>query len=77
MKLRSKDGVEMMDVKSIEADADKLVLKGKMMGSMAATIHVQPKDLWDAFTLLSPRTKLRLPLFLYRGWRASAKKPAP
>lgn len=71
MKLRSKDGVEMMDVKSIEADAEKLVLKGKMMGSMAATIHVSPGDLWAAFTLLSPRTRLWMPVLLYKGWRAA------
>ncbi|WP_371433384.1 hypothetical protein [Novosphingobium sp.] len=68
MKLYSKDGVEMMDVKSIDLDGDRLVIKGKMMGAMAATIHVAPVDMWAAFRLFSWRVKLRMPGLLLRGW---------
>ena len=71
MKLYSKEGVEMMDVKSISLDGEKLVLKGKMMGTMAATIHIRPEDMWAAFLLFPWAVKLRMPLLLFKGWRAA------
>lgn len=67
MKVLNKDGIEMMDIKSIDKDGDKLVIKGKMMGSMATVIHVRPEDLWDAFKMLSWKTLLSMPLMLLRG----------
>jgi hypothetical protein len=75
MKLHSKDGVEMMDVKTIELDGEKLVIKGKMMGAMAAVIHVEPKAMWEAFELFPWSVKARMPLLLWKGWRASRSKP--
>jgi hypothetical protein len=74
MKLRSKDGIEMMEVKSIDLDEEKLVVKGKMMGTMAATILVSPEDLWAAYRLLSPGAVMRLPVLLAKGWARSRKK---
>jgi hypothetical protein len=73
MRLFSKDGVEMMDVKSIDLEGDRLVLKGKMMGAMAATIHVKPEDMWAAFKLFPWGVKLRMPGLLFKGWKASRK----
>jgi hypothetical protein len=69
VKLFSKDGVEMMDVKAIDLDRDVLVIKGKMMGAMATTIHVKPEDIWRAFRMFPWRVKCRLPLLLWKGWR--------
>lgn len=67
MKIFNKDGIEMMDVKSIEKADDILVVKGKMMGSMATTIHITPKTLWEAFQLLPWKTRLALPAMLLKG----------
>ena len=67
MKLHSKDGIEMMEVKSISQDGDRIVLKGKMMGTMATTIYVAPEDLWSAFRLFPAKTILQLPLLLVKG----------
>lgn len=64
----------MMDVKTIELDGEKLVIKGKMMGAMAAVIHVKPLDIWEAFRLLSFSTKIKMPGLLFKGWQASKKK---
>lgn len=69
MKLFSRDGVEMMDVKSISQEGETLVIKGKMMGAMATTIHVRPEDMWSAFTLFPLSVKLRMPLLLLKGYR--------
>ncbi len=74
MKLYSKDGVEMMDVKTIDLEGEKLVVKGKMMGAMAATIHVKPEDMWEAFTLFPLSVKMKMPGLLLKGWREAKKK---
>ncbi len=73
MKLYSKEGVEMMDVRSIDLEGERLVIKGKMMGAMAATIYVAPADMWGAFKLFPLRVKLRLPGLLLRGWLAERR----
>jgi hypothetical protein len=69
MKLYSKDGVEMMDIKSIERNGDLIVIRGKMMKSMAAVIHVKPEDAWAAFKLFPVKLLLRLPLLMLKGRR--------
>lgn len=75
MKLFSKDGIEMMDVKSIDREGDRLVLKGKMMGAMATTIYVKPEDMWSALRLFPLSVILRMPLLLARGfWRSRASR---
>jgi hypothetical protein len=71
MKMFSKEGVEMVEVKSVTRDGDILVLKTKVMGSMAATIVLKPKDVWESIHLLSWSLVLRLPLILFKGWRAA------
>jgi hypothetical protein len=67
MKLYSKDGVEMMEIKSIEQNGDIIVIKGKMMKSMAATIHVKPADAWAAFKLFPFKLLIRLPWLMLKG----------
>jgi hypothetical protein len=67
MKLRSKDGIEMMDVASLQRVGDVLVVKGKIMRSMPATIHLRPEDLWQAFSLFSWPLLLSLPWLMLKG----------
>jgi hypothetical protein len=67
MKLRSKDGTEMMDVASLRRVGDVLVVKGKIMRSMPATIHLRPEDLWQAFSLFSWHLLLWLPWLMLKG----------
>jgi hypothetical protein len=71
MKLTSKDGVEMMDIRSLEREGDILVVRGKIMRSMPLTIHLQPEDLWQAFCLFRAPLLLRLPVLLIKGFRRS------
>lgn len=67
MKVFSKEGMEMMDVKSIERDGDSLVIKGKIMGAMSAVMVIGPADVWQATKLLGWGTIARLPLILVKG----------
>lgn len=78
MKLTSKDGVEMMDIRSLDREGDVLVVKGKIMRSMPVTIHVRPEDLWQAFSLFNWRLLLQLPLLMLKGFRRSRQEtPQP
>ncbi|MDA7086290.1 hypothetical protein PH586_07855 [Pseudomonas sp. SA3-5] len=74
MKMFSKEGVEMVDVKSITRDGERLVIKGKVMGAMATTILVNPEDCWQAARLLGVNLILRLPMILFRGWLTARRK---
>lgn len=67
MKLFSQDGIEMMDVQSIKRDGDLLLLKGKMMGSMATTIQLKPEYLYEAFQMLRP-FMFAMPGLLWKGY---------
>jgi hypothetical protein len=71
MKLISKDGVEMMDIRSLEREGDVLVVKGKIMRSMPVTIHLRPEDLWQAFSLFSWPLLMRVPMLMLKGFRRS------
>jgi hypothetical protein len=73
MKLMSKDGTEMMDIRSLEREGEVLVVKGKIMRSMPATIHLRPEDLWQAFALFSWPLLLRLPYLMLKGFRRSRR----
>jgi hypothetical protein len=71
MKLVSKDGIEMMEISSLDRAGDVLVVKGKVMGAMPTTIHLRPEDLWQAWKLLSWRVLLALPGLMLKGYRRS------
>lgn len=73
MKLFGKDGIEMMDVKSIGREGDRLVIKGKMMGTMATAIYVGPQDMWQALRLCPVAVLLRMPILPLKGYRSARK----
>jgi hypothetical protein len=70
----SKEGVEMMDMLSMTREGDNLVVKGRMMGAMLASIYVKPKDVWDSLSLLTFSTFIYLPVMLVKGFFASRKE---
>jgi len=72
----SKEGIEMMDVKSIQREGERLVLKGKIMGSMPATIYLRPEDVWAGWQLLPFSVLAVLPVMLFKGFRRSRKSAA-
>jgi hypothetical protein len=61
----------MMDIRSLGREGDVLVVKGKIMRSMPVTLHLRPEDLWEAFSLFTWTTLLRLPMLLFKGFRRS------
>jgi hypothetical protein len=63
----SKQGIEMMDVKSFHLEGDNLVMKGKMMGSMNTAVYIRPEDVAEAVSLMPWRVIVRLPGILLKG----------
>jgi len=63
----------MMDVRSIDRDGERLVLKGKIMGSMPATIYLRPEDVWAAWRLVSWSVLAAIPVMLLKGFRRTRR----
>lgn len=71
--LHAHDGAVLMEVKKLEYKDSKLVVRGKMMGTMPTTAHMYPDELWKALTMISLKVFLSFPKLIYLGWK-SAKK---
>ncbi|MFH2047023.1 MAG: hypothetical protein ABIK92_17990, partial [Pseudomonadota bacterium] len=61
------------DMLSMSREGENLVVKGKMMGAMLATIYVKPKDIWQSLGLLSFSIIVYLPVMLVKGFFANRK----
>jgi len=68
MKLYLKDGSLMLAVSSLERAGADLALKGKITGTMPATIYIKPEELWEARKLLSWSVVWYLPVMIVKGW---------
>ena len=69
--LHAQDGATLMEIKKIDYKNNKLVIRGKMMGTMPTTAQVRPGELWKALTMLSIRVVLRFPKLIYLGWKSA------
>jgi hypothetical protein len=78
MKMLDTYGNVMMEIVSLERKGDSLLMKGKMMGTMPATIYIKPKEVWQGMRLLRWPIISYLPLLLFRAWRSRKdKEPLP
>ncbi len=66
MKIYGQDNSELMQVSSLEAEDGKLVIRGKVFGSMPMTAKLTPQEARNALKLLNPRLTLFLLTFLFR-----------
>ncbi len=75
MKMYSKEGNTMMDVRSLRREGDTLIMKGKMMEAMNMSIYLKPEDLWASKSLLSWSVIWYMPIIIVKGcWRSMTKK---
>ena len=74
MKMLDIYGNVMMEIVSLERKGDSLLMKGKMMGTMPATIYIKPKEVWQGIRLLRWPIITYLPLLLFRAWRSRKDK---
>jgi hypothetical protein len=66
MKIYGQDNSELMQVSSLEAEDGKLLIRGKVFGSMPMTAKLTPREARNALKLLNFRLALFLLTFLFR-----------
>ncbi len=66
MKLYTSERTELMEVKSLEATTDGLLIHGQIMGTMPLNALLTPAELRRAFRLLRPRAELKLLWMLFQ-----------
>jgi hypothetical protein len=66
MKIYGQDNSELMQVSSLEAEDGKLLIRGKVFGSMPMTAKLTPQEARNALKLLNFRLALFLLTFLFR-----------
>jgi len=66
MKIFGPDNNELMQITSLEAEGGKLVMKGKVFGSMPLTAKLTPQEARNALKLLNFKLVVFLLTFLFR-----------
>jgi hypothetical protein len=66
MKIFGQDNSELMRISALQRDGDKLVLKGKVFGTMPMTAKLTPAEARQGLKLLNLRLTLFLLTFLFR-----------
>jgi hypothetical protein len=66
MKIYGPDNNELMQITSLEREGDKLVMKGKVFGSMPLTAKLTGSEARNALKLLDFKLVLFLLTFLFR-----------
>lgn len=66
MKIFGQDNTELMQITSLEREDGKLIMKGKVFGSMPMTAKLTPREARNALKLLNFRLAVFLLTFLFR-----------
>ncbi len=66
MKIFGQDNSELMQITSLEREDGKLVMKGKVFGSMPMTAKLTPQEARNALKLLNFKLAAFLVTFLFR-----------
>lgn len=69
MKLRNPYGKVAIEVTSVKAEGDVIVIKGEALGSMPITVNVTADDMWEARHFMTWSVMRRAPVLFFRGWR--------
>ena len=66
MKIYGQDNSELMQIHSLERDGNRLVLKGKVFGTMPISARLSPQEAPNGLKLLNVKVALFLLTFLFR-----------
>ena len=67
MKMYSKEGQCMVDVRKVERDGDNLVMTAKLMGAYSMKIYLRPDELREALKLLNWELLSSIPDLMVKG----------
>lgn len=68
VRLISREGLTMIEITSVGMAEGQLIVKGRLMGAMPATILIRPEEAWQGLGLMHARAFLAMPGFLLTGW---------
>ena len=74
MKMYSKDGIEMMEIAALEKVGSDLIVRGRILQSMPATLYVRPEEVWEAMRLMSWGVAISLLSSILKGFWRSARR---
>jgi|SRR5215469_8242576 len=74
VRLASREGLTMIEITSVSVLEGQLIVKGRLMGAMPATILIRPEEAWRGVGLMGPRAILAMPVFLLSGWWRCLKR---
>jgi len=66
MRIFGQDNSELMQINSLEREGSRLLIKGKVFGSMPMTAKLTPQEARNALKLLNFRLTVFLLTFLFR-----------
>jgi hypothetical protein len=66
MKIFGQDNMELMQITSLEREDGKLVMRGKVFGSMPMTAKLTPQEARNGLKLLNLKLAIFLLTFLFR-----------
>jgi len=64
----------MIEITSVGVVEGQLIVKGRLMGAMPATILIRPEEAWQGLGLMGARIILAMPGFLLAGWWLCLKR---
>ena len=67
VRLVSREGLTMIEITSVGVVKGQLIVKGRLMGAMPATILIRPEEAWQGLGLMGARVILAMPGFLLAG----------
>ncbi len=74
VRLISREGLTMIEITSVGVAAGQIIIKGRLMGAMPATILIRPEEAWQGLGLMRARVILAMPGFLLAGWWLCLKR---
>jgi len=66
MRIHGQDNAELMQISALGRDGNRLVLKGKVFGTMPISARLTPQEARNGLKLLDFKTALFLLTFLFR-----------
>ncbi len=69
MKMYSKEGQCMVDVRRVERDGDNIVMTAKLMGAYSMKIYLRPEELREALKLVNWELLSGIPELMIKGTR--------
>jgi hypothetical protein len=73
LQLKNKYGKVAIELSSVRAESDAIVIKGEALGAMPIAVNVTADDMWEVRQFLTWSVIRRVPVMFVQGWWRSRK----